>query len=120
MRFWRCDYKVRKGGGGVGVLCKKLTASLFLFLLVPATTISRVRTDCSRSFVKRFIHTDTAEVVGILRSLANQASSRLHKDGIMAEEQIITFEVDVRYKGQGLTVPVTVDIDLLQNSGLQW
>lgn len=83
-----------------------------------ATT--RTRNDCSRSFVRRFTETDGGEVLGILEALGTQAAELLDRDGIPREEQETTFSADVRYKGQGLTMPLVVDIASFAAEGLAW
>ena len=83
-----------------------------------ATT--RTRNDCSRSFVKRFSETDVGEILAILRALGAQAAELLDRDGIPRAEQETSFAADVRYKGQGLTMPLAIDIAQLESHGLDW
>jgi len=83
-----------------------------------ATT--RTRNDCSRSFVKKITEVDVGEILSILRALGEQAAELLDKDGIGREEQEVSFAADVRYKGQGLTMPLGIDIGKLEGEGLPW
>jgi len=52
--------------------------------------------------------------------LGEQAAELLDKDGIGREEQEVSFAADVRYKGQGLTMPLGIDIGKLEGEGLPW
>ncbi len=74
-----------------------------------ATT--RVRNEASRTFVRRFGATTDAEVAGLLRELAGQAAAALGAEGVPAAEQAVSYEVDVRYGGQGFELPVQTALD---------
>jgi 5-oxoprolinase (ATP-hydrolysing) len=56
----------------------------------------------------------------VFRSLGESAAELLDKDGIPRVEQQTFFEADVRYKGQGLTMPLSVDVAKLEQRGLDW
>jgi N-methylhydantoinase A len=81
-----------------------------------ATT--RVRDEASRTFIRRFPHTDGAEVAGILRELEASATATLDAENVSREEQSTDFQVDIRYHGQGLLLTVDVDFDDLEQNGL--
>ncbi|GAB5031634.1 5-oxoprolinase [Nannochloropsis oceanica] len=83
-----------------------------------ATT--RTRHDCSRSFVREFAEVKAEEILTILSGLGEQAAALLEKDGIGREEQEMTFAADVRYKGQGLTMPLGIEIEKMEREGLLW
>lgn len=81
-----------------------------------ATT--RLRNEASRTFVRRFSDTTDGEVVGILRELAASASSALETEGEVAGQLSVQCQVDVRYHGQGLDVPIDVDLESFGDGGL--
>lgn len=81
-----------------------------------ATT--RLRNESSRTFVRRFSETTNQEVGAILGELAALASAALDAEGVAREDQTVQFQVDVRYHGQGLDIPVDVKIDEFENDGL--
>lgn len=82
-----------------------------------ATT--RVKDEASRSLVKNFSELSLDEVVGILDGLTRQVSDSLEKQGIPANEQTITWQADVRYRGQALLLTQEVSPDALRKDGLE-
>jgi N-methylhydantoinase A len=71
-------------------------------------TTSR-RDESARTVLRRFADLSGADLVTILRELADDAGQRLADQGLPREDQTVTFQVDVRYHGQGFEIPVTVD-----------
>jgi len=92
---------------GPGVLCA----------LGDATTA--LRDECAKTFVRRFTQTDASEILGILRELVTDASRRLEKENISASDTRTSFQVDVRYHGQGLRLTVEIDPKDLEKNGLR-
>jgi N-methylhydantoinase A len=82
-----------------------------------ATT--RLRSEASRTFVRRFAATTGDEVVAQLRALAEQAAEALAADGVDAADQSVICQIDVRYHGQGLELPIAIDLPTLEASGLE-
>jgi N-methylhydantoinase A len=91
---------------GPGVLCAQGDAT------------TSVRDEASRTFIRPFSQTNTKEVTRIFRQLAAEASSALDQEGIPRSEQSSTYQVDIRYHGQGLLLTVDFDIDDLEKHGL--
>jgi N-methylhydantoinase A len=91
---------------GPGVLCA----------LGDATTA--IRDERSRTFVRSFSTTSAAEIAGILKDLAADASKGLKKEDVDEADMRTTYEVDVRYRGQGLRLNVIVDVEELDKRGL--
>ena len=91
---------------GPGVLCAYGDAT------------TRTRDDSSRSLMRRFSETSADEVRGILDELAEQAARSLDSQAIPRADQSTSFEVDVRYAGQVLSLPLAVDIAALARDGL--
>lgn len=92
---------------GPGVLCA----------LGDATTA--IRDERSRTFVRSFSTTSAAEIAGILKDLAADASKGLKKEDVDEADMRTTYEVDVRYRGQGLRLNVIVDVEELDKRGLE-
>lgn len=92
---------------GPGVLCA----------LGDATTA--VRDERARTYVKKFSSTSAKEVEKILKALGNEASKTLEREGVKRAELHTSYQVDVRYHGQGLRLTVTVDLAALQKHGLK-
>ncbi|WP_404478252.1 hydantoinase/oxoprolinase family protein [Novosphingobium sp. BL-52-GroH] len=92
---------------GPGVLCA----------LGDATT--RMRTETARSFSKRMVDTDEAEVLAILEQMATQIRDELIAEGVPEAEIASQFEIDVRYQGQAFEVPLSIDPARLSAEGLE-
>lgn len=74
-----------------------------------ATT--RLRDEASRTYIRRLSETSDAEVLGMLDELADSAARTLSAEGVPAQQQTRSYQIDMRYRGQGmrLTIPVTRD-----------
>lgn len=91
---------------GPGVLCA----------LGDATTA--IRDERARTFVRKLGETSAKEVARILEELAAQASRELQKEKVPAADVRTTYQVDVRYHGQGLRLTVGVDMKDFAKRGL--
>lgn len=83
---------------GPGVLCAYGDAT------------TRLRDEASRTFIRRFSETSAQEIAGALSDLASAAGAALAEEGVAKEEQAISYQLDLRYHGQGLLL--TVDLQL--------
>jgi N-methylhydantoinase A len=77
-----------------------------------------LRDESARTFIRRFSETSDDEVRAALAELAAQAQGRLDAEGVARADQGVSYQVDVRYHGQGFEVPVDVDLDRFAESGL--
>jgi N-methylhydantoinase A len=91
---------------GPGVLCAYGDAT------------TRVRDEASRTFIKRFSDTSKQEVGRIFSKLADQAAKTLDAEGVPRKDQSTTFQVDIRYQGQGLLLTIDFDLKELNRKGL--
>ncbi|HEY0939828.1 MAG TPA: hydantoinase/oxoprolinase family protein [Steroidobacter sp.] len=91
---------------GPGVLCA----------LGDSTTA--VRDERSRTFVRTFKSITANEVAQILRDLATDASQGLKQEGVPDADMRTSYQVEVRYRGQGLRLSVDVDLEDLERRGL--
>ncbi len=91
---------------GPGVLCAYGDAT------------TRVRDEASRTFIRKFSDTDVDEVARIFEDLADVAAKTLDKEGVARKDQSVSYQVDVRYHGQGLQLTVDVDLKQLRKQGL--
>jgi N-methylhydantoinase A len=92
---------------GPGVLCAYGDAT------------TRSRDEASRSLMRRFSETSAEEVGKIFAELNAAAARTLDDEGIPESERTNSYEIDVRYSGQVLSLPVPVDIDSLRKGGLE-
>ena len=91
---------------GPGVLCAYGDAT------------TRVRDEASRTFIRRFSETTGKEMSKIFRSLASDASKTLDNEGIAKADQSASYQVDIRYHGQGLLLTVDLEIEEFDKRGL--
>jgi N-methylhydantoinase A len=92
---------------GPGVLCA----------LGDATT--SVRDERSRTFVKKFSDTDAGELALILGELADAATRSLEQEGVSRRDITTSYQVDLRYHGQGLRLTVPITLEELRSRGLE-
>ena len=81
-----------------------------------ATT--RVTDEASRSVVRQFSEISQADVNKILSELEDRAHTELDAEGVSRDEQSVEFEVDLRYHGQGLQLPVNFTAEEFEKGGL--
>jgi N-methylhydantoinase A len=91
---------------GPGVLCA----------LGDATTA--VRDESSRTVIRKFSEIDARDVASQLRALAEDAARALAREKVSESEMVFSYQVDVRYHGQGLRLTVDVDLGRLEKEGL--
>ena len=89
-----------------GVLCA----------LGDATT--SLRDEAARTSLRRFSELSGSDVRDILTALSDEVAARLTAQGVPRDEQVVEYEVDVRYFGQGFEIPVTVDPSWLDGDDL--
>jgi N-methylhydantoinase A len=92
---------------GPGVLCA----------LGDATTA--VRDERARTYVRSFSESSAREVAKFLKALAAEAAAGLEKEGVSRKEMRTTYQVDLRYRGQGLRLTVDIDLADLEKRGLK-
>ena len=89
---------------GPGVLCAYGDAT------------TRLRDEASRTFIRRFSETSASEVKGVLDELAQAATQALTDEGVVSGDQHVSYQVDLRYHGQGLLLTVSLELeDLAQD-----
>lgn len=92
---------------GPGVLCAYGDAT------------TRLRDEASRTFIRRFPQTTTAEVAEILEELAENAARALDVEKVPRGDQTPAFQIDLRYHGQGLLLTMDIDLDNFRKDGLE-
>ena len=79
---------------------------------------TNIQDESSMSFIRRFSQTDKKEVVKIFEDLAKKASKTLDAEGVSKSKRTTSYQVDLRYLGQGLTINVDFDLSELKKKGL--
>jgi len=77
-----------------------------------------IQDEASMSFIRRFSDTSKKEVVQIFTDLAKKASKTLDAEGVAKKNRTTTYQVDIRYHGQGLLLTVDFDLSQLRRKGL--
>ena len=90
---------------GPGVLCA----------LGDATT--SVRDERARTFVKKLADTSAKELCAILKQLGAVAAKSLEHEGVPRGDITTSFQVDLRYHGQGLRLTVPISLKDLEKNG---
>ena len=91
---------------GPGVLCAYGDAT------------TRLRDEASRTLVRRFDQTQDAEIALVFKDLAEIASRTLDAEGVARADQATDYEVDLRYRGQGMKLTIRVTPEAFAQSGL--
>ncbi len=92
---------------GPGVLCAYGDAT------------TRLRNETSRTLLRPFSQIPIAEVIAACDELAQAAALALDAEDVPRAEQTTSFEIDVRYHGQGTLLTLELKRQELQTVGLQ-
>lgn len=91
---------------GPGVLCAYGDAT------------TRLRDEASQTVVTRLADTRDAEVRARLAALREQAAGSLEAEGVGREHQSVSYEVDIRYVGQGMKLTIALTPEELEADGI--
>jgi len=91
---------------GPGVLCAYGDAT------------TQVQDEASQTYVARIDQISAEDLIGEFEQLRARAGESFEADGIPAEQQEATFQVDIRYAGQAFQLSLTVTVDELRSEGL--
>ncbi len=86
-----------------GVLCA----------LGDATT--SLRDESARTVLRRFAELSGQELADLLGELAEAAGTSLAEQGLDPADQTVSYQVDVRYHGQGFEIPIEVQPEWLED-----
>jgi N-methylhydantoinase A len=81
-----------------------------------ATT--RLRDEASRTFIRRLEDTSNQEVLVMLEELTGVASRSLAQEGLPDSAQSVSYQIDLRYRGQGMSLTIIVAPEQFKNEGL--
>ncbi|MER3426338.1 MAG: 5-oxoprolinase, partial [Thermoleophilia bacterium] len=79
--------------------------------------VADFRGEFAQTFIRTIDRTSGEELRAILERLGEEARRWLSEEGIPAEAQRVTFNVDMRYYRQGYEIPVEIDPALLAGNG---
>ena len=78
-----------------------------------------LRDEASRTVVARVSETSDAEMGAMLEELRAAAGAALAAEGVGEGEQEATYQVDMRYRGQGTSLPIDVSPAEFSQTGLR-
>ena len=76
-----------------------------------------LRDEASRTVIQGLDGFTDAALREVLDTLSTTVRDTLERQGVAAADQQLTFQVDMRYHGQGFEIPVDLDADRLQPEG---
>lgn len=91
---------------GPGVLCAYGDAT------------TRLRDEASRTLIRPLSQLSAGEVLRVCEELAQKAAHALNAENVPAAEQTSSFEVDLRYHGQGMVLTLPLETEELKSGGL--
>ena len=91
---------------GPGVLCAYGDAT------------TQVQDEASQTYVRRTDAISTDDLIAEFETLQARAGESFEADGIPADQQVATFQADIRYAGQAFQLSLTTTMDELKEKGL--
>ncbi|GAA2066885.1 hydantoinase/oxoprolinase family protein [Williamsia deligens] len=76
-----------------------------------------LRSESARTMIRAFDDLTSDELRAVVADLAESAAQRLDAEGVARDDQTATYQVDLRYHGQGFEIPVDLDADVLTGTG---
>jgi N-methylhydantoinase A len=81
-----------------------------------ATT--RLRDEASRTFIRRLDDTSDKEVLVMLEELTGVARRSLVQEGLPDSAQTVSYQIDLRYRGQGMSLTIMATPEQFKQEGL--
>jgi N-methylhydantoinase A len=117
--------------GGAGPLHANAVARLmgcFPVVVPPAPgllnaigdAVADFRDEFAQTYIRLLADAPVEEVADVLTRLGERAQRWLDSEGVEPEQQRLSFSADMRYRGQGYEVPVTLELDDVRTAGLEW
>ncbi|GIH27813.1 5-oxoprolinase [Acrocarpospora phusangensis] len=76
-----------------------------------------LRDEAARTYIRRFSELTDGELRAIFEELAEAAASTVEAEGAARDEQTVTYQVDIRYHGQGFEISVPAGIAAFDGEG---
>ncbi|KAK7046636.1 Hydantoinase/oxoprolinase-domain-containing protein [Favolaschia claudopus] len=81
--------------------------------------VTSLRHEVGRTHICKLTDVSATDILDICKSLSTQASAVLEMQGVDSSRQRHTFEADMRYSGQALSLPVAFLLEALERDGLE-
>jgi N-methylhydantoinase A len=91
---------------GPGVLCAYGDAT------------TRLRNEASQTFVTRIADTSDSDIGDMLNELQKSAAEALSEEGVSQSEQDVFYQIDIRYRGQGMKLTIDITPEDFAREGL--
>jgi N-methylhydantoinase A len=69
-----------------------------------------LRDEAARTFIQGLAGLTDAAMLEVIESLSDSVHDTLARQGVAAEDQTLTYQVDMRYHGQGFEIPIDLDV----------
>ncbi len=79
--------------------------------------MTSVRDESARTFIREFSSLTDDELKAVLLELTEVVGETLTGQGVPPEDQAVTYQVDLRYHGQGFEISIDVDISTFDGKG---
>ena len=76
-----------------------------------------VRDETARTYIRRLSQMSDDELRAILTELGDSAMSTLESEGVERSQQMVTYQADLRYHGQGFEIPVSIELSAFDGEG---
>jgi N-methylhydantoinase A len=76
-----------------------------------------LRDEAARTYIRRFSELTDDELRGIFVDLAETAAATVEAEGVARADQAVSYQVDIRYHGQGFEIPVAAELDPFDGKG---
>jgi N-methylhydantoinase A len=81
--------------------------------------VADFRDEFSRTFIRRIDSTSSDEILKILAELGGEAEDWMQREKIPKENQVLSFNADMRYYRQGYEIPIETTPQQLSESGTE-
>ena len=76
-----------------------------------------LRDEAARTFIQGLAGLTDSAMLEVIESLSDSVHDTLARQGVAAEDQTLTYQVDMRYHGQGFEIPIDLDIADFRGDG---
>ena len=76
-----------------------------------------LRDESARTYIRKFSDLTDDELRGIFAELAGSAAATVTAEGVDPADQTVSYQVDIRYHGQGFEITVPADIEAFDGEG---
>ncbi len=81
--------------------------------------VADFRDEFSRTFIRRIDTTSSEEILKVLQALGREAEEWMQREKIPKENQVLSFNADMRYYRQGYEIPIEITPQQLSKSGTE-